>query len=342
MKQVFKTETCQKSGLIIGLIAGAALFLFTACADNQKQDAGVDAYCSGSTSSFRAQVKQYPSSISDERIYMNETLGQALGAVVGQQVRIFPENEVNRYGLYTIADWYDGSSNGNVLWMDDSGWQRLNQDKPFNACVREQAFQYELSLDQLQAHDEFSCFLSETNTTHTGIVVGAPHGGYIEINTDDQAIWFFDQIAINHNKDVSAWYCAGYQSVVGSFDAWHITSTDISPKSFLLLDQIADRGFTYAVSFHGFSKDYYLIGGSAPESLKSDIKTAIESAVSGAYTVILAKPGDQYAGVSSKNFVNWLTANGANGIQIEQPRSSRLTYGKAVAQAVADVFAGKL
>lgn len=338
---VRKLRVPSKSFHIISLLI-FSLF-FTACAESDKKEANASIdYCSGSSSDFQSFVQQYPGSISDERVYMSETLGSKMGVVVGQQVRIYPEDASGKYGIYTVAGWHDDGSSTNHLWMDDSGWARLNQSEPFNGCVNPKAFTYDLSLAQLQSNNEFSCFLSETSTTHTGVVVGSPHGGGIELNTDDQARWFYDRIADVKQKEVSAWYCAGYQAVIGSFDAWHITSTDISRTSFKQLDKIADRGFTYAVSFHGFSRDEFLIGGGASDTVRLQIKTAIEGVVGNAYTVRLASSTEPYAGVSSKNFVNWLTANGANGVQIEQPKSARVTYGKAIAEAVADVFADKI
>jgi hypothetical protein len=79
------------------------------------------------------------------------------------------------------------------------------------------------------------------------------------------------------------WMCKGYgDEVKGASDRWHITSTDLHPASFRLLQTIAARKFCYGVAFHGFSKrpgdaDLY-IGGRASETVKRAIRNALEAA----------------------------------------------------------------
>jgi phage replication-related protein YjqB (UPF0714/DUF867 family) len=225
--------------------------------------------------------------------------------------------------------------------MAYDGRQRLDQSDAFDGCINEAAVLNGETLAWLETNNEYGEFLDETTTSHTDVIVCAPHGGVIENYTDDQARWFYDRVDSHHSKDCSAWYAAGWQSEIGAYDAWHITSTEISRDSFSLLDSIGDRAFTYAVSFHGYSGSDILVGGGASSALKDEVKEAIEDAIGEAYTVTVVSSGP-YAGTSEDNFVNWLTSSGSNGIQIEQPYGARRDYGQDIAEKVADVFAGKI
>ncbi len=68
----------------------------------------------------------------------------------------------------------------------------------------------------------------------------------------------------------------------------------------------------------GFDDPEILIGGTAPYSLKKEIKAAIEGAIAGSgNTGRIAYPDEGFGSDSPKNIVNRLTAGGANGIQLE-------------------------
>lgn len=191
------------------------------------------------------------------------------------------------------------------------------------------------------SNSEFGEFLDEEGTDPTTVACCAPHGGIIENYTDEQAEAMFNRLKNHHSKDASCWRCAGWQSKLGAFTAWHITSTDISRLSFPKLDSIGDRGFQYAVSFHGFSEDSIFVGGGAPLAVKQAVANAIAAVVGEAYEVNVVSSGS-YAGVDPDNFVNWLTSGGSGGVQIEQPYGARRDYGTDIAEAVADVIAGLL
>lgn len=103
------------------------------------------------------------------------------------------------------------------------------------------------------------------------------------------------------------------------------------------------RHFEYAVAFHGWSEDSICIGGSAPPALKQQIKTAVESAISGSGIVVSTDDDGTcpqgFNGTDPKNIVNRL---GANGVQIEQSKEARARYGIQIADAVADVIGPKI
>jgi phage replication-related protein YjqB (UPF0714/DUF867 family) len=138
------------------------------------------------------------------------------------------------------------------------------------------------------------------------------------------------------------WLCKGYHAD-GAKKVWHITSADIDPRSFPLLDSIFSRGFADSVAFHGFDGAEILVGGLAAPALKEQIASAIENAVSGSnIPVRIAGAEDPFGGNDPDNIVNRLTCGGSNGVQIEQSLLARNTRWDDIANAVANVYASWL
>ena len=80
-------------------------------------------------------------------------------------------------------------------------------------------------------------------------------------------------------------YLYGYVKVLvkpGLSDAherWHITSTEISERSFPKLRTIFEPKFEYAIAFHGWTQDFICVGGnaeSADAGLIGEIRDAIK------------------------------------------------------------------
>jgi phage replication-related protein YjqB (UPF0714/DUF867 family) len=260
-----------------------------------------------------------------------------VGRACGQQVRI--QRGRSDYAVYTVNEVCQESPDA-IVRMGLSGRQRLGTSEEFAGTLNSRVPHPTFSAVQAEASSEFIEQLKD-NDRHKGLVAIAPHGGDIEPYTDQQAEWVAARLAA---KTVSAWRCKGWKQPEGAFERWHITSIDIHPASFPLLRKIATRGFRYAVAFHGFGQDEILIGGgSAADSLKAEIKDAIEGAVFGAgIAVRIATPEEGYGGDSPRNIVNRLTASGDHGIQIEQSFSARESSWQAIANAVAGVYAEKL
>jgi phage replication-related protein YjqB (UPF0714/DUF867 family) len=264
-----------------------------------------------------------------------------VGRALGHQVRI--KRNSSQYGLYTVSEVRQENPD-NIVRMGENGRERLGTGKAFT-CTLDSQVPHPIFTDEQQArdHDEFIEQL-EDNGRHTGLIVIAPHGGDIEQYTDLQAERIASRLAA---KGVSAWRCKGWKQGGGAFDRWHITSTDIHEASFPGLDSVISRGFTYAVAFHGFEakegEPDIIIGGAAPDSLKEEIKAAIEGAIAGSgITVRIARPDEDFNGDSLQNIVNRLTAGGANGIQIEQSLRARLSQGQAIADAVTNAYNSKI
>lgn len=276
-----------------------------------------------------------------ERVSMDPELAAAHSVVVGQQVRIKRKTATSKYGVYTVHQFMQDGTDDNDVRMALDGRKRLDETDSFKGYLEgcDQVVDQGHDEEWLQSNDEFGEFLDETGESHTGLVACAPHGGVIENYTDEQAERVFSQLDAA-GKDVTAWRCKGWQGEIGAYDAWHITSTEISQDSFPYLDHISDRDFSYAVSFHGYGEEDIAVGGGASSALKQDVADAIQAVVGTSYDVTVVNDGP-YGGTSPDNFVNWLTSAG-NGVQIEQPYGARRDYGQAIADAVAAVFEAKL
>jgi phage replication-related protein YjqB (UPF0714/DUF867 family) len=258
------------------------------------------------------------------------------GRAVGQQVRV--QRTSSQYALYTVSESRQESPD-TVVRMGLVGRRRLGTSEEFAATVKAQVANPVLTEAEAMERSEFVERLADDGT-HKGLIAIAPHGGQIEPYTDLQAERVAGQLSA---KGVSSWRCKGWKRGGGAHERWHITSTDIHPKSFPKLDRVASRGFAYAVAFHGFGGSGVLVGGRAPDPLKLEVADAIEHAVSGSgLSVRVAQPGDELGGSSSRNIVNRLTAGGANGIQIEQSFAAREGHWQTIADAVAGVYRPKL
>ena len=87
--------------------------------------------------------------------------------------------------------------------------------------------------------------------------------------------------------------------------------------------------------------DRILVGGAAPTRLKTEIRDAIRHALGRSVVdVDLALPGDPKGGRDPKNVVNRYAQKG--GVQIEQSLPARQNHWKAIADAVAKVYASRL
>src|SRR5215475_10560206 len=260
-----------------------------------------------------------------------------VGRERGHQVRI--KRNDSEYGLYTVSQVRQERPD-NIVRMGSAGRERLGTSDEFVGSLDSQGPHPTFDDAEAEANNEFVERL-EDNGRHTGLIVIAPHGGDIELHTDQQAERVASRLA---DKAVSLWRCKGFKGE-GAFARWHITSTDIHEASFPRLNSVISRGFTYAVAFHGFDEPTtdVLIGGGAPGSLKREIKTVSNGALAGSgMRVRIASPEEGYGGDSPQNIVNRLTAGGANGIQIEQSLRARTSHWQNIADAVAEVYDRRL
>jgi phage replication-related protein YjqB (UPF0714/DUF867 family) len=254
-----------------------------------------------------------------------------VGIAAGQQVRI--TRDAADYALFTVADVRNEHAD-NVVRVGLMGRRRLDAEEPFAAELDSRAVLPGLSDGEAKRRGEFVERLDDDGH-QARLVLIAPHGGDIEIRTDDQVGQVAGCLA---DTPVSSWLCKGYHRA-GASKAWHITSSDIHPASFPLLNSVFGRGFVHAVAFHGFDRHEILIGGSAPRALKRAVRSAIKQAVDGSQIPVrIASPADVFGGDDPDNIVNRLTVGGHGGIQIEQSLAARTGHWAAIAEAVAHIY----
>lgn len=252
-----------------------------------------------------------------------------LPVALGDQVRII--RNIHEYALYTVFS-RRVADNPSTVRMGDTARLRLGTTNTFNATIVKPVVAVGLSDAQAEAASEFVERLVDDGQ-NSELVVIAPHGGIIETNTDRQAE------AVTDALECSSWVCKGWKAGGGGYERWHITSTQLSPRSFPGLGLIANRGFTYAVAFHGMSASGILVGGAAPLALKILVRNAILDELSDPdIDVDIAEFGDANSGTSPKNVVNWLTSNGMGGIQLEQSMKVRVDHWHEVANAVINLY----
>lgn len=285
------------------------------------------------TESIRVRRYNGDDTLTREHCTVSEGSLEERGIEIGEQIRVGSDDTRTKYesGLYTVVG--TASSTGTIE-MSKEGLDRLGLRNNSSGFVRTTAPHPEYETrEEADENDEYVEILVDDGD-QSDLVVCAVHGGWIEYRTDEQAAHVADAL------DATEWSCVGYNEGGGAYDRWHITSTDVDRRSFPKLDRIGDRGFTHAVSFHGFSEPGIAIGGNACRSLKMRFRDEIDGMTNGQYDVYLADDGS-YAGNSPENFINWLVDDD-NGVQIEQSWDARTDDWDTVAAAVVKVYSDML
>jgi len=268
---------------------------------------------------------------------------RAIGREVGQQVRV--EREEGGSALFTVTDAPDETPD-DLVRAGKMGRARFGSDA--GAMTEFPARVYAVgphpTLSESDAKRLGECVeRADDDGAATGFLILAPHGGGIELNTDQQAERLAAALTKPGKPPVTTWRFKGF-SVPGGPSAsarWHITTTETSEASFPLLGRIAERKYAYTVSFHGMGREGVLIGGGASDELKREIQAEITKALEGTdIPVVLAVEGDPNGGFSPRNIVNRYCSG--TGVQIEQSPRVRRDHWQAVADAVARVYESRL
>lgn len=261
---------------------------------------------------------------------------RAIGVRAGGQVRVTRDD--GAIGLYTVEAREEPDES--VVRMGLAGRARLGAGDAFAVRVVAAGPHPTLTDADARRLGEF-VERSDDDGKSNGLLVLAPHGGAIERHTDDQA----ERVARALNasgKPVTAWRAEGYAPAGGTASAstrWHITSTDIDEASFPRLGAIAGRRFAHAVSFHGMAGPGILIGGGADPASKREVADEIRKALPPDFPVTVAGVGTGLSGSHPRNVVNRYCDG--TGIQVEQSGPARRDHWRAVADAVARVYARK-
>jgi phage replication-related protein YjqB (UPF0714/DUF867 family) len=258
----------------------------------------------------------------------------SLGGGPRLQVRVHRNGE---FALYTVSELLHETTDS-VVRMGLGGRQRLQLEEEevedeFEGVLDTKVVDPVLCDKEARDAGELVERLDDDGS-QTHLIAIAPHGGDIEEHTDEQA----ERVAKRLGPQLaSAWRGKGWKPGGGAFVRWHITSTDLNPISFPLLNSVMSRPFAHAVAFHGFNDETgVLIGGTAPAEAKERLRQAIQQVLPAGLDVRVAGPDELYGGDDPNNIVNRLSPCG--GIQIEQGSSPRDDHGCDIADAVADFF----
>jgi phage replication-related protein YjqB (UPF0714/DUF867 family) len=262
-----------------------------------------------------------------------------IGVMVGQQVR------VERAGvgpvLFTVSE-ARAETPSNIVRAGKMGRARFSPAAEFPARIFAQVPHPALTNADARRFGEFIERAGDDGVA-TRLLVLAPHGGAIEPHTDAQAERLAAVLAAAGKPPVTTWRCQGYDQPGGpsAFVRWHITSTETHEASFPRLARIGRRRFAHAVSFHGMTREAVLIGGGGPVALKQALREEIARALDGSgIPVLIATERDDNSGFSPRNIVNRYCSG--TGVQIEQSGRARREHWRAIADAVARVYAPRL
>lgn len=273
---------------------------------------------------------------------------RVLASAVGRQVLI--RRSSKRLALYTVAERIDVA--GAAVHVGTAGLARLASATGEPPSGKLDAT---VETDFTRGGPRASVRLTEEllGDAVSGLAVLAPHGGRIEVGTDDQARVVYELLAPNA-KPVRAWIARGFNPTTGAHRCWHITSSEISEHSFPRLGSLfnprASRGsFAHAVAFHGQNdSEAVIIGGGLPrDKAHTALKMRLRSRVHDALRAVMDRPpavvvrrSGPLAGAQQRNVVNRVTTRG-NGIQLEQPAPVRTDEQQrdAIARAVAAFYA---
>jgi len=274
----------------------------------------------------------------------------------GEQVRIeFPRANTNTIlgAIFTISPQFLSELDRVVL-----GKRIVNLDNcQLSGSVCNGEVKAQIMIDGLEQNEGQAKKMAELieklkhNPQNHKLVVIAPHGGNIEPWTDVEA----EYVANQFGDSASLWLCKGFssrkpngESNEDASERWHITSTQISEKSFPKLNTIMGDNptFDYSIAFHGWTENSICVGGNPhnPDAdLKCDIRGAIKKALEEANPHIDVHvspcPEGNFNGDSPENIVTRL---GTNSIQIEQCKIARTKYHDDIAKAVADVIGTRI
>ncbi|WP_248515323.1 poly-gamma-glutamate hydrolase family protein [Salinarchaeum laminariae] len=268
---------------------------------------------------------------------VDQTLASRVGIEAGQQVRVAvdePSGDVEfQEKCFTVAEIVNTDQNTVTAEADELAQFGASDgaDGSVSAHVPHPSLD---SREQAWSNDEFvERLVGGSRAIDAGLVALAPHGGVVEYNTGRQAVH------VAENYDTVGWACYGYNGDAGAYDRWHITSPALSRASFPKLDSIADVGFDAAIAFHGTSADTVQVGGlgvEARDRVANRLQTAYDDA--NADVVVEVVTDTELAGQNPNNVVNWITDDGASGVQLELPYDIRSEYHVLTAETAAEAM----
>ena len=307
---------------------------------------------SNNEESFDAEFeldKPDPPRLDDEHCKAKRRQIEDVGRTRNEQIRIEFDtpNEGSISAIYTVTVFHNGDAK--LVVLGDKIKNLLPHcelsDNKCKGKVKAQIILKGIDNDeQAKTSGELIEHLYHESQNHNLIVI-APHGGEIEEYTDKQAEYVWSQFSSDR---ASLWTCKGFgrKHHADALERWHITSTEISEKSFPQLNSISGLKFEYSIAFHGWRHDSICVGGSAGNDLIGVVKESIQNALKAQGSDIKVNDPncpegcpDGFNGDNDKNIVNRL---GTKGIQIEQCKKARECYHKVIAKAVVDAISSRI
>src|SRR5215212_9977702 len=163
-----------------------------------------------------------------------------------EQVRIeFPTSNGTTGAIYTVSTFHNDEEDlvflGEKIQTLLENCQNISNTHTCRGEVKAQVTIECLNDEEAEKQGELIERLRD-NGQNNKLVVIAPHGGEIEPWTDKQAEYVRNQFS----EHASLWICKGFgKGGNNAYERWHITSTEISQKSFSKLNTIFGRMFEY-------------------------------------------------------------------------------------------------
>src|SRR6266404_4238203 len=274
-----------------------------------------------------------------ERCSADPVMLKMIGRSVGQHVRIIRKDDSRFVALYTVkqanpdADLRDHGQ-ANVVRTGQAGRERLGTTADIHATVQAKVVNAAPQPGESEAVGFFE--LASDDGKQSYFIAIAPHGGMIEKHTDDEVVEVVRQLS-TAGFPASSWLCKGYgDTAKGASDRWHITSADLNPVCFPLLQPLVSRRFCYGIAFHGFHRketeaDVY-VGGRASRSLKEAIECALNDLdLPIKVKISTAHDSPKFRGFNVENITNRVAKQ---RIHLEQSAQARKYY-REIASAIA-------
>ena len=180
-------------------------------------------------------IDRIPSGNRREHCLEHRSRITTIGRNKGQQVRIdrhAPDAEdPPPRALYPVIDVHDDEPDvvfvGYKNLDDLRDRLKLSSTGPFTGRINSNVPDPTLKVEKVKQNSEFVECLTDDGR-QCGLILITPHGGEIEIPTDEQAQRVRERLA---SKCVSVWFCKGLRKNGGAFDRRHVTTTDISKES---------------------------------------------------------------------------------------------------------------
>ena len=284
-----------------------------------------------------ARTSANPDLSGTEDCLLRAAVASNLDRTTGDQLRLWPVDAPEKAAAYTIQQTFETTTRDPPadIVLPSAECDRLADDQPFEAGLAATVPDPGRSYVDAWKHDGICETVWDDGSAD--LLVCAPHAGDIEANTGRIAATIRKRLGADR---ASAWFVHGFGP--DAFDRYHITTNDMTPASYPGLARFADRPFRLVVSVHVWSGDEVLIGGLARDSLRERIAQRIHAAIEGDRPVVTDYETGKYMAATQNNLVNWLSADGTTGVQLECPPYIVNRYRRPVARAVADVCADAL